>query len=70
MWGDYHAREVALYLLREIEGKPYLTFWSDRKMIIADLAQLPGGLTRRGAGPRISWAAPVRFRRPTSRWAT
>jgi unsaturated chondroitin disaccharide hydrolase len=30
MWGDYHAREVALYLLREIEGKPYLKFWSDR----------------------------------------
>jgi hypothetical protein len=28
MWGDYHAREVALYLLRHIEGKPYLTFWS------------------------------------------
>jgi hypothetical protein len=31
MWGDYHAREVALYLLREIEHKPYLTFWSNRK---------------------------------------
>jgi hypothetical protein len=31
MWGDYHAREVALYLLREIEQKPYLTFWSKRK---------------------------------------
>jgi len=29
MWGDYHARELALYLLRQIEGKPYLTFWSD-----------------------------------------
>ncbi len=27
MWGDYHAREVALYLLREIEAKPYLKFW-------------------------------------------
>jgi len=27
MWGDYHAQEVALYLLREIEGKPYLKFW-------------------------------------------
>jgi unsaturated chondroitin disaccharide hydrolase len=27
MWGDYHAREVALYLLREAEGKPYLKFW-------------------------------------------
>jgi unsaturated chondroitin disaccharide hydrolase len=31
MWGDYHAREVALYLLREMEQKPYLTFWSTRK---------------------------------------
>jgi hypothetical protein len=30
MWGDYHAREVALYLLREIEGRPYLKFWSER----------------------------------------
>jgi hypothetical protein len=27
MWGDYHAREVALYLLRTIEGGPYLKFW-------------------------------------------
>jgi len=27
MWGDYHAREVALYLLRMAEGKPYLKFW-------------------------------------------
>ena len=31
MWGDYHAREVALYLLREIEGRNYLRFWSERK---------------------------------------
>jgi len=28
MWGDYHARELALYLLRSIEGKPYLKFWT------------------------------------------
>ena len=28
MWGDYHAREVALYVLRQVEGKPYLKFWS------------------------------------------
>jgi hypothetical protein len=27
MWGDYHAREVALYLLRFIQNKPYLKFW-------------------------------------------
>jgi unsaturated chondroitin disaccharide hydrolase len=26
MWGDYHAREVGLYLLRQAEGKPYLKF--------------------------------------------
>jgi hypothetical protein len=31
MWGDYHARELALYLLREIEQKPYLTFWSTQQ---------------------------------------
>ncbi len=27
MWGDYHAREAALYLRRIIEDKPYLTFF-------------------------------------------
>jgi hypothetical protein len=27
MWGDYHAVEAALYLLRELQGKPYLTFY-------------------------------------------
>jgi unsaturated chondroitin disaccharide hydrolase len=27
MWGDYHAREVALYLLRISESGPYLKFW-------------------------------------------
>lgn len=31
MWGDYHARELALYLQRIIENKPYLTFWSTAK---------------------------------------
>jgi len=31
MWGDYHAREVALYLLRIIENRPYLRFWSESK---------------------------------------
>jgi len=29
MWGDYHARELALLLLREADGKPYLTFFRD-----------------------------------------
>ena len=30
MWGDYHAREAAVYMQRIAEGKPYLTFWGDR----------------------------------------
>ena len=28
MWGDYHARELALLLLREAKGEPYLAFFS------------------------------------------
>jgi unsaturated chondroitin disaccharide hydrolase len=28
MWGDYHARELALYLQRLAEGGPYYTFWA------------------------------------------
>jgi len=27
MWGDYHARELALLLLREAAAKPYYTFF-------------------------------------------
>jgi unsaturated chondroitin disaccharide hydrolase len=27
MWGDYHARELALLLLRETRGERYLTFF-------------------------------------------
>lgn len=27
MWGDYHARELALMILREAKGLPYLTFF-------------------------------------------
>jgi unsaturated chondroitin disaccharide hydrolase len=27
MWGDYHAREAALYVQRVAENKAYLTFW-------------------------------------------
>ena len=27
MWGDYHARELGLLLFKELEGKPYLTFF-------------------------------------------
>ncbi|MFN0101150.1 MAG: glycosyl hydrolase [Bryobacteraceae bacterium] len=28
MWGDYHVRELALYIQRLAENKHYLTFWS------------------------------------------
>lgn len=27
MWGDYHARELAVLLWRELKGQPYLTFF-------------------------------------------
>jgi hypothetical protein len=27
MWGDYHARELALLLLRQMRGEPYLVFF-------------------------------------------
>lgn len=27
MWGDYHAMELAILLKREVDGKPYLTFF-------------------------------------------
>ena len=27
MWGDYHARELALLILREARGENYLTFF-------------------------------------------
>ena len=29
MWGDYHARELALLLLHEAKREPYLTFFSE-----------------------------------------
>ncbi len=31
MWGDYHAIELAVYLQRLIEEKPYLTYWSKQQ---------------------------------------
>jgi len=31
LWGDYHAREAALYIQRLAEGKPYLTFFLNRQ---------------------------------------
>jgi hypothetical protein len=29
-WGDYHAREAALYVQRLALGQPYLAFWGPR----------------------------------------
>ncbi len=31
-WGDYHAREVALYVKRVAEGAPYLSFFAGKVM--------------------------------------
>ena len=31
MWGDYHIRELALYVDREIKGQPYYTFFAGHK---------------------------------------
>jgi hypothetical protein len=28
MWGDYHARELALLLLREAKGESYLRYFN------------------------------------------
>ena len=36
MWGDYHAREVALYLLRLVEGGPYLRFWQGSETLVVN----------------------------------
>lgn len=33
MWGDYHARELALLLLREARGESYLTFFDYTKLV-------------------------------------
>jgi hypothetical protein len=41
-WGDYHAREVALYVKRLGEGAPYLTFFGralDAKIAAAERSQ-------------------------------
>jgi len=31
MWGDYHAREAALYVRRIARDEPYLTFWGGER---------------------------------------
>lgn len=33
MWGDYHARELALLLWREARGEAYLTFFDDNETV-------------------------------------
>lgn len=30
MWGDYHLREVALYVQRIANGAPYYTFYGKK----------------------------------------
>jgi hypothetical protein len=35
-WGDYHAREVALHVLRLARGEPYLTFFGPRHDVTHD----------------------------------
>lgn len=37
MWGDYHAREMALLLLREAKGSPYLNFFHAASHLPASL---------------------------------
>ncbi len=34
MWGDYHARELALYLKRVVKGEPYYTFFGGVEQLI------------------------------------
>jgi len=36
MWGDYHAREVALYLQRILRGAPYHTFFGPAEWHVSD----------------------------------
>ncbi len=45
MWGDYHARELALLLLREARNEPYVTFFGSTPTA-----------SERGASERKGWA--------------
>jgi unsaturated chondroitin disaccharide hydrolase len=42
-WGDYHAREAALYVKRLAEGKPYLAFFGPPPIRVGADLGLPGG---------------------------
>jgi unsaturated chondroitin disaccharide hydrolase len=46
-WGDYHAREVALYVLRLAQGAPYLTFFGPDRDAREKATSSPGGSTSR-----------------------
>jgi unsaturated chondroitin disaccharide hydrolase len=47
-WGDYHAREAALYVRRLARGEPYLAFFGERR---TGALPLPGSVDRPGRGP-------------------
>ena len=51
MWGDYHARELALLLLREIRGEPYLVFFDPKLRSIGSSARKPGPKGRKRQTP-------------------
>ena len=38
-WGDYHARDLALYVKRLAEGAPYLTFFGPASRLVETLAE-------------------------------
>jgi hypothetical protein len=49
-WGDYHAREAALYVKRLAEGKPYLAFFGPQAA--------PGAVQAFGPGKPVKSAKP------------
>ena len=42
MWGDYHLREVALYVKRIAEGAPYFTFFGGGRNSSMNVARSRG----------------------------
>ena len=42
MWGDYHARELGLLLLREAQGAPYPTFFGPGPASASPKTRAPG----------------------------
>jgi hypothetical protein len=35
MWGDYHLRELALYVGRVADGDPYLAFYAPQEVVVS-----------------------------------